>query len=193
MKTPLFILFILAASSSLGQNSIDSLTRREDTTRKYYLVGDRFKTCLDCTVDICGVIINKFGDTVAKRSRPVNSDDIPLYFSKQNVLLTEKFVKKLTEKKNIKSITVLKCEEGKNLFGGLANNGVIILDLKDTTFATEFIVDYINRIVPGKKISIKNILINGLKPTDDKIKYPKWEKLFFEYDAKENTFNIKTE
>ncbi len=123
----------------------------------------------------------------------MNSDEIPLYFTKQNVLLTQRFAKRLIEKNKIKSINVFKCEEGKNLFGGLANNGVIILDLKDTTFTTENIVDYLNRIVPAKNISIKNILINGLPTADNKIKYPKWEKLFFEYDARENIFNIKTE
>ena len=193
MKFLLFISYIFVASSSFGQNSLDSLKQREDTTRKYFLVGDRVISCLNCTVDICGMIINKFGDTVAKKSRPMNSDEIPLYFTKQNVLLTQRFAKRLIEKNKIKSINVFKCEEGKNLFGGLANNGVIILDLKDTTFTTENIVDYLNRIVPAKNISIKNILINGLRTADNKIKYPKWEKLFFEYDAKENTFNIKTE
>ena len=193
MKNLLLILYILVASSSLGQNSIDSLTQGEDTTRKYFLVGDGVRYCLNCTVNICGIIINKFGDTVAKKSRPINSDDIPLYFTKQNVLLTQKFAKRLIEKNKVKSISVFKCEEGKNLFGGLANNGVIILDLKDPNFSTETLVDYLNRIVPNKNISIKNILINGLQTTDNKIKYPKWEKLFFEYDEKENIFNIRTE
>ncbi|HMX36871.1 MAG TPA: hypothetical protein PKA94_06290 [Ferruginibacter sp.] len=193
MKTPFFILFIVFASSSRGQNSIDSLTQHEDTTRKYFLVGDGVRYCLNCTVNLCGIIINKFGDTIAKKSRPINSDDIPLYFTKQNVLLTQKIAKKLIEKNKVKSISIFTCEEGTNLFGGLANNGVIILDLKDPNFTTETLVDYLNRIVPNKNISIKNILINGLQTTDDKIKYPKWEKLFFEYDAKENIFNIKTE
>ncbi|MGB4844550.1 MAG: hypothetical protein WBP16_08805 [Ferruginibacter sp.] len=165
----------------------------EDSTRRFFLVGEKARSCLSCTVDICGIVINKFGDTIAKMSRPMNSDDIPLYFTKQNVLLPKKFAEKLIEKNRIKSISVFKCEEGKNLFGSLANNGVIILDLKDPTFITENLIDYLNRIVPNKNISIKNILINGLKTTDNKIKYPKWEKLFFEYDAKENIFNIKTE
>lgn len=193
MKSLLFISYIFVAFSSFGQNFIDSLKQREDTTKKHFLVGDRVITCLNCTVDSCGLIINKFGDTVAKRSRPMNSDEFPLYFTKQNVLLTQKFAKSLIEKNKIKSLNILKCEEAKNLFGSLANNGVIILDLKDANFTTEYLVDYLNRIVPDKNITIKNILINGLQTADNKIKYPKWEKLYFEYDAKANIFNIKTE
>ena len=177
----------------MGQSPIDSLRQREDTARKYFFVGERVISCLNCTVDICGIIINKFGDTVAKKSRPINSDDIPLYFSKQKVLFTQNFAKKLIDKNKARKVTIFKCEEGTNLFGSLANNGVIILDLKDTSFATEFLVDYLNRIVPSKNVTISNILINGLQTADNTIKYPKWEKLLFEYDEKKNIFNIKTE
>lgn len=193
MKNLLFIVYVLVASSSFAQNSVDSLKLPEDTTRQYFLVEDRIRNCLNCTVHICGVIINKFGDTVAKKSRPIKSDDLPLYFTTQNVLLTQKFAKKLIEKNKTKSISIFKCEEGRNMFGDLANNGVIILDIKNITFETENLIDYLNRVVLNKKISINNILINGLKTTDDKIKYPKWEKLFFDYDEKSFSFNIKTE
>ena len=90
-------------------------------------------------------------------------------------------------------MNVIKCNEGIKVFSDLAKNGIIILELKDTTIKAENLLDYVQRAHPDKTMSMNNILINGLATEDNKIKYPKWDKLNIEYDTKKNLYNIKTE
>ena len=194
MKILTVISFLLFSVASFGQTIENNSNKSKDTTLlKKYLIGDRIISCSDCNIDFCGNIINSKGDTLGKNSRTLNVKDTPLYFTLDNILLTKNAVQSLIDKKKIKSMNVIKCNEGLKVFGDLAKNGIIILELKDTTIKTESLLSYIQRTHQDGTILMTNILINRLATIDDKIKYPKSAKLNIDFDTEKNLYNIKTE
>lgn len=194
MKIPIVISTLLFSVASFGQSTESNSNKSQDTTSlRQFVIGDRIISCSDCHIDFCGNVLNSRGDTLGKNLRPLTERDTPLYFTLENILLTKNIVLTLIDRNKIKSMNVIKCNEGIKVFSDLAKNGIIILELKDTTIKAENLLDYVQRAHPDKTMSMNNILINGLATEDNKIKYPKWDKLNIEYDTKKNLYNIKTE
>ncbi len=193
MRNISFILIYFFCSPSFAQVISDNTTSKKDTTQKHFVIGDRIITCSDCKIDFCGNITNSKGDTLGKSTRLQNESDRPLFFTVDNILLTKVVTQKLIDRNKIKSLNVIKCNEGLIVFGDLAKNGIITLELKDTIINSETLLENLRRLRPDKSIFINDILINGLATTDDKIKYPELDKLLLEYDTKRNIYNIKTE
>lgn len=117
--------------------------------------------------------------------------DHPLCFTNDNILLNITKIETLNSLKKIKSLNVIQSNEGQKLYGELAKNGLIIVELQDTIIKSENIIDILKRTHPENSISVSNILINGLQTTDEKIKFPKWDKLILDFDSKSNRYNIK--
>ena len=193
MKTLTVIVSFLFCTSCISQVVIDSSTLYRDTTLKQFVIGDRIISCSDCKVDFCGNVVNSTGDTIGKNARSLNSDGSPLYFTTDNILLPQKTIKALLDRKKVKSVNVIKCNEGQRIFKDLAKNGIVLLELQDTTIKTENLLEFLNRTITDKNILVTDILINGLATRDKKIKYPKWDKLVLGYDSKKKVYNIKTE
>lgn len=186
MKELLTITILFITTFAFGQNADTSKIER-------YVIGDRVIECSDCWVDFCGNLINTNGDTLATNSRPLNSTDNPIYLTKSNVLLSTVTAKKVTENKNLKSLTVIKCNNGRHIFGDIAKNGIIIIELKneftDTVTLTQYFSTKLNS--PASDASI--IYINGLLTSDRNMKLSKSDFIKVDYDKTTNSYNIMTE
>lgn len=130
---------------------------------------------------------------VSQRINQQQKLDGPLCFTNDNILLNIAKIETLDSLKKIKTLNVIQRNEGQKLYGELAKNGLIIVELKDTIIKAESIIDILKRTHPENSISVSNILINGLQTTDEKIKFPKWNKLMFDFDSKANRYNIKAD
>jgi len=186
MKLLLTISFLISSTVLLGQNS-------DSSTIKRYVVGDRIVECNNCRTDFCGNLINSAGDTVALNTRPLNSKDKPIYLTKNNVLLSTDKAKKATEIKNVNSLTVIKCNNGKQAFGDIAKNGIIIVeltrDVADAVTLNEYISIKLNNPVSDRS----NIYINELLTTDKNMKVSKSDFIKVHYDKTTDSYNLMTE
>ena len=186
MKELLTITILLASTFTFGQNIDTSNIKR-------YVIGDRVVECNDCWTDFCGNLVKTNGDTLAINSRALNSTDKPIYLTKDNVLLSTVTAKKFTENKNVKSLTVIKCNSGRPVFGDIAKRGIIIIDLikglTDAVTLTEFLSTKLTRHVSDES----NIYINGLLTTDRKMKVSKSDLIKVQYDKTTDSYNLATE
>jgi len=130
MRDILTITILFLSTFAFGQNADTSKLKR-------FVIGDRVIECNDCWTDFCGNLIKTNGDTLANNSRPLNSSDNPIYLIKNNVLLSTATAKKVIENKTVKSLTVIKCNNGRPIFGDIAKNGIISLNLQKSLL-TEF-------------------------------------------------------
>jgi hypothetical protein len=186
MKELLTITIILASTFTFGQNIDTSNIKR-------YVIGGRVVECNDCWIDFCGNLVKTNGDTLAINSRTLNSTDKPIYLTKDNVLLSTVTAKKFTENKNVKSLTVIKCNSGRPVFGDIAKRGIIIIELikglTDAVTLTEFLSTKLTRHVSDES----NIYINGLLTTDRKMKVSKSDLIKVQYDMTTDCYNLATE
>src|SRR5579875_1861445 len=155
MKHLLTISILFISTFTFGQNADTSKIKR-------YVIGDRVIECNDCWTDFCGNLIKTNGDTLATNSRALNSTDNPIYLTKNNVLLSTVTANKVIENKNVKSLTVIKCNNGRHVFGDIAKHGIIIVELAkeftDTITLTQYVSTKLNSLVSDASI----IYINGL-------------------------------
>ncbi len=186
MKELLTITILLASTFTFGQNIDTSNIKR-------YAIGDRVVECNDCWTDFCGNLVKTNGDTLAINSRALNSTDKPIYLTKDNVLLSTVTAKKFTENKNVKSLTVIKCNSGRPFFGDIAKRGIIIIELikglTDAVTLTEFLSTKLTRHVSDES----NIYINGLLTIDRKMKVSKSDLIKVQYDKTTDSYNLATE
>lgn len=119
--------------------------------------------------------------------------DNPIFLTNDNVLLNFAKVDQLDWLKKIKSLNVIQHKEGQKVFGELAKNGLVILELQDTIIESENLIDLLKRSYPEKFISMANVSINGLSTNDEKIKFPKWDKLNLDFYSQSNKYNIKAD
>jgi hypothetical protein len=186
MKELLSITILFISTFVFGQNADTSKIKR-------YVISDRVIECNDCWTDFCGNIVKTNGDTLLTNSRPLNSTDKPIYLTNNNVLLSTVTAKKVTENKNVRSLTVIKCNNGRPVFGDIAKHGIIIIELTkeltDTVRLTHFISTKLNS--PVSDVSI--IYINGLLTSDRNMKVSKSDFIKVHYDQTTNSYNIMTE
>ena len=186
MKELLTITILFISTFAFGQNTDTSKIKR-------YVIGDRIIECNDCWTDFCGNLVKTNGDTLAINSRPLNSTDNPIYLTENNVLLSAVTAKKLIENNNVKSLIVIKCNNGRNIFGDIAKNGIIIIELKneftDTVTLTRYFSTKLNSPVSDPTI----IYINGLLTTDRNMKVSKSDFIKVHYDKSTNSYYIMTE
>jgi hypothetical protein len=192
MRTLLTILFFTSTAAVFGQ-TIDSSKFSDTSKTKRYVVGDRLIECEDCTIDFCGNLINAKGDTVALNTRALNSTHNPIYFVQNNVLLSTKTAKKLINEKMVKSLTVIKCNNGRYIFGDIAKNGIIVIELVDNFIKTESLEEYLATNFNGNNVRGSAVYINGLLAVDKKLRLVKGDTLELEYNRKTNSYNIRTE
>lgn len=186
MKLLLTITFLISATLLFGQSA-------DSSTIKRYVVGDRVIECNDCRTDFCGNLINSTGDTVAFNTRPLNSTDKPIYLTNNNVLLSTEKAKKAAELKNVKSLTVIKCSNGRQVFGDIAKNGIIIVELKQDVADAVTLKEYISIKLNNPVSDKSNTYINQLLTTDKKIKVSKTDFIKVHYDETTDSYNIMTE
>ena len=187
MKLLLTIPFLISSTVLLGQSSDSSSIKR-------YVVGDRIVECNDCITDFCGNLINSTGDTVALNTRPLKSTDKPIYLTRNNVLLSTEKAKKATENKNVKSLTLIKCNNGIQVFGEIAKNGIIIVELKRENVADAVTLnEYISIKLKCPVSDRSNIYINDLLMTDKSMKVSKSDFIKVHYDKTTDSYNMMTE
>jgi hypothetical protein len=186
MKLLLTISFLISSSVLFGQSA-------DSSTIKTYVVGDRIVECNNCRIDFCGNLINSKGDTVALNTRPLNSTDKPIYLTKNNVLLSTEKAKKETEIKNVKSLTVIKCNNGRQVFGDIAKNGIIIIELKRDVADAVTLEEYISIKLNNPVSDRSNIYINELLTTDTNMKVSKSDFIKVHYDKKTDSYNMMSE
>ncbi|MBL7856037.1 MAG: hypothetical protein JNL17_16685 [Cyclobacteriaceae bacterium] len=186
MKELLTITTLLITTFAFGQKADTSKITR-------YVIGDRVIECNDCWTDFCGNLFKTNGDTLATNSRPLNSTDNPIYLTKNNMLLSTVTAKKLTENKNVKSLTVIKCNNGRPVFGDIAKNGIIIVELKNEFTDTVTLTQYLSTKYNSPLSDPSIIYINGLLTSDRNMKVSKSDFIKVHYDKTTNSYNIMTE
>ena len=183
MKELLTILIHLSSTFVFGQ-VVDT------SNIKKFVIGDRIIECNDCTTDFCGNLLNASGDTIAVNNRPLNSSDKPIYLTKENVLLSSKTAKAAIDAKNVRALTVIKCNIGRQVFGDVAKNGIIIIefihDILSPVPLTQFIATKLNK----QQNLIRTILINGMLSNDNRLKVNKGDYFEIYYDKNTDTYNV---
>jgi hypothetical protein len=91
----------------------------------------------------------------------------------------------------VRFVAIVTCSEGRQLFGDLARNGIMVLTLQDTSLHTDYITNFLQKLMRSNTGARTTFKINGLKTDDKKIKYIKGGRLVFERDSIDNTYNFK--
>ena len=79
----------------------------------------------------------------------------PIFITRNKVLLTKTTLNKLIERNKIKDIFIpYEVSTAKKLYKELATNGIIIIELKDTTIKTKRISYFLKKVSPDRKIQL---------------------------------------
>jgi hypothetical protein len=90
-------------------------------------------------------------------------------------------------------LTVVKCNNGRQVFGDIAKNGIIILELTPDKADTITLKEYLSTRLKRRLSDTSIVYINGLLTTGDSLKVSKNDFFQVYYDAKMNSYNLITE
>ncbi len=189
-KILLFMKFFVITTTMLFVNS--SLFAQKKNTNKskvepkgcyggqityQFRASDTIISCSTCHWDACGNIIDKNLDTLYKNKGLVSDEFKPLFITNDSILLTKRLVVELIEKNKIRHMHFLHCNEVLEKIGFTAIEGVYFIQLRDTVFSTNTLLEVVSKKYSDSCILNSQILVNDyyLRNSNTNLKYPSKE------------------